>query len=142
MIEERLKAYTQGVMDGSTVASKCVKLAIQRYLKDLETGHERGLRFDKKAAERPIKFIESLLHHTTGKWAGERFILLPWQVFVLWNLFGWKLADGRRRFRLGYTEVSRKNGKSSLAAAISNYMLLADGEQRPECYFLATKILP
>ena len=28
--------------------------------------------------------------------------------FILWSLFGWKRADGTRRFRGAYIEVARK----------------------------------
>lgn len=43
-----------------------------------------------------------------------------------------------RRFRLSYTEVGKKNGKSFLTAAISLYMLVADGEPGAEVYSCAT----
>jgi hypothetical protein len=45
--------------------------------------------------------------------------LQPWQAFVVGSLFGWKRADGTRRFRTAYVEVARKNGKSSLLTGAS-----------------------
>ena len=86
---------------------------------------------------RAIHFIEKL-KHTKGEWAGQRFRLEPWQQFVLWNIFGWKNADGTRRFRYAYIEIARKNGKTALSAGIGLYMLFADGESRPEVYSAAT----
>ena len=62
----------------------------------------------------------------------------PWQHFILWNIFGWKNADGTRRFRYVYVEIARKNGKTALSAGIGLYMLFADGEARPEVYSAAT----
>lgn len=69
---------------------------------------------------------------------GQRFRLELWQQFVLWNIFGWKNADGTRRFRYAYIEIARKNGKTALSAGIGLYMLFADGESRPEVYSAAT----
>lgn len=57
---------------------------------------------------------------------------------MLWNIFGWKNADGTRRFRYAYIEIARKNGKTALSAGIGLYMLFADGESRPEVYSAAT----
>ena len=53
-------------------------------------------------------------------------------------LFGWKRADGLRRFRTAYCAVPRKNGKSTLSAGIGLYLLVADGEQGAEIYSAAT----
>ena len=52
--------------------------------------------------------------------------------------FGWRNADGTRRFRYAYIEIARKNGKTALSAGIGLYMLFADGEARPEVYSAAT----
>ena len=55
------------------------------------------------------------------------------------SLFGWKRADGTRRFRVAYNEIPRKNGKSTLAAGIGLYLLIADDEPGAEIYSAATK---
>ena len=34
--------------------------------------------YDKKKADRAVTFIQNLCH-TKGKWAGQKFLLLPWQ---------------------------------------------------------------
>ena len=114
-----------------------VRLAVERYYADLDRALDEGRYFDKKAAMRAIHFIEKL-KHTKGEWAGQRFRLEPWQQFVLWNIFGWKNADGTRRFRYAYIEIARKNGKTALSAGIGLYMLFADGESRPDVYSAAT----
>jgi phage terminase large subunit-like protein len=53
-------------------------------------------------------------------------------------LFGWFRADGTRRFRTGYVEIPRKNGKTTLAAGIGLQGLLADQEEGAEVYAAAT----
>lgn len=129
--------YAEQVHDGVILVCEFVQLAVKRYYADLENALDKGWHFDKKAAMRAINFIERL-KHTKGEWAGQRFRLEPWQQFVLWNIFGWKLADGTRRFRYVYIEIARKNGKTALSAGVGLYMLFADGEARPEVYSAAT----
>ena len=129
--------YAEQVRSGEILVCEYVRLAVERYYADLDRALDEGRYFDKKAAMRAIHFIEKL-KHTKGEWAGQRFRLEPWQQFVLWNIFGWKNADGTRRFRYAYIEIARKNGKTALSAGIGLYMLFADGESRPEVYSAAT----
>lgn len=129
--------YAEQVCSGEILVCEYVRLAVERYYADLDRALDMGRYFDKKAAMRAIRFIEKL-KHTKGEWAGQRFRLEPWQQFVLWNIFGWKNADGTRRFRYAYIEIARKNGKTALSAGIGLYMLFADGESRPEVYSAAT----
>ena len=129
--------YAEQVRSGEILVCEYVRLAVERYYADLDRALDKGWYFDKKAAMRASRFIEKL-KHTKGEWAGQRFRLEPWQQFVLWNIFGWKNADGTRRFRYAYIEIARKNGKTALSAGIGLYMLFADGESRPEVYSAAT----
>lgn len=129
--------YAEQVRSGEILVCEYVRLAVERYYADLDRALDKGWYFDKKAAMRAIRFIEKL-KHTKGEWVGQRFRLEPWQQFVLWNIFGWKNADGMRRFRYAYIEIARKNGKTALSAGIGLYMLFADGESRPEVYSAAT----
>ena len=144
-------AYARQVVAGDISACKWTRLACQRQLDDLERPQSPDwpFVFDIERAERPCEFIE-LLPHIKGKWAREkRLIALEgWQCFVITTVFGWvKFVDsgdaeipGRwlRRFREGYTEVPRKNAKSTLSSGLALYMLTADGEQGAEVYSAAT----
>lgn len=133
--------YAMDVVAGTIVAGKLLRLAAKRFLRDLKRGHERGLTFDVDAAQHVVDFF-GCLRHSKGEWGaggGQIFVLAPWQVFILANLFGWKRADGTRRFREAYIEVARKNGKSTFISGIGLYMLLADGEPGAEVYSAATK---
>lgn len=129
--------YAQRIRANEITACELVHLAVDRYYRDLNEALDKGWYFDRKAARRAISFIERL-KHTKGEWAGQRFLLQPWQQFILWNIFGWKNADGTRRFRYAYVEIARKNGKTALSAGIGLYMLFADGEARSEVYSAAT----
>jgi len=131
-------AYMHEVLDGSIPAGHLVRLAVERHLRDLEEGGARGLRFDRAAAEHTVRFF-GFLKHSKGEWGGQPFVLEPWQQWLVWMMFGWKRADGLRRFRTAYVEVARKNGKTTLAAGLGLYLLVADGEPGAEVYSAATK---
>ncbi len=137
-VEQAVQEYMDGVLSGVVVAGEWTRRAVQRHLDDLAHGDERGLWFDPVAALRAIQFM-SLMKHSKGEWAGQFLRLEPWQLFYLWTLFGWVREDGTRRFRTSYLEVARKNGKSTLAAAIGLYLFIADGEPGAEIYTAATK---
>lgn len=130
--------YAQDVLSGAIVSGKLLKLAAKRFNRDLKFGHERGLFFDKDAAQRVVDFF-GFLKHSKGEWGGKTFVLEPWQVFILANIFGWMRADGTRRFRKVYIEVARKNGKTTFMAGIGLYLLLMDNEPGAEIYSAATK---
>lgn len=133
--------YARDVIGGQVTACKWVRLACERHVHDLETGPVRGLYFDADAADRVLHFI-GLLRHSKGKWGrgkGEYIVLEPWQQFIIWCVFGWKRADGLRRFRTLYEEVARKNGKSTIGAGLGLFLAFADGEPGAEVYSAATK---
>lgn len=48
--------YARAVVAGEIVANRDVGLACRRHLADVETGRERGLRFDENRAGRAIRF--------------------------------------------------------------------------------------
>lgn len=130
--------YAHDVVEGDIVACRWVHLACERHMRDLVDGPERGLRFDADAGQHVIDFFQ-FLRHSKGEWAGQTVTLEGWQQFVLWVVFGWRRADGTRRFRTAYQEVARKNGKSTIGAGIGLYLLVADGEPGAEVYTAATK---
>lgn len=134
----RLKALQKLLKDGRP-RSALELAAIRRQQLDLDEGHKRGLVWDEDAAVRAIQFF-SLLKHWKDPWAGKPFVLEPWQEQgIIAPLFGWMRADdGSRRFRTGYIEVPRKNGKTTLCAGIALQGLLADGEHGAEVYAAAT----
>lgn len=136
---EIMHQYCKDVQTGVRIAGKFEKLAVKRFLNDLKR-QEKDANFQYSLNEERINhvcsFIENL-HHWKGALARKHFILEPWQVFVVGNIFGWEDEDGIRRFTDAYVEISKKNGKSTLAAAIGLYMLSGDGEPGAEVYAAA-----
>jgi phage terminase large subunit-like protein len=99
---------------------------------------EAGYYFDVSAAERVRTFFRQFLRHSKGEWASKPFELLDWQwQDIVGPLFGWLRPNGTRRYRRGYIEIPKKNGKSCLFSGLSLYLLLADHEPGAEIYSAA-----
>lgn len=90
-----------------------------------------------RKAQRVVRFIERLLCHTKGEWAGRPFELADFQREFIDALFGTLQPDGRRQYKKALLGIPRKNGKSALASAVALYMLIADGEPGAEVYSAA-----
>lgn len=96
--------------------------------------------FDLTKANRPIEFIEKYCRHSKGKWARQPIKLELWQKATIQAIFGFVDQDtGVRKYIKAALFIGRKNGKSTLSAAIGLYMLTADGEGGAECYSVAVK---
>lgn len=97
-----------------------------------------GCYFDERKAERVVKFFSRFLRHSRGALVGKPFDLLEWQYRdLIAPLFGWMRPDHLRRYRRGYCEIPKKNGKSTLSAGISLYLLVGDKEAGAEVYNVA-----
>lgn len=130
--------YANAVADGEIAAGKLVRLAAQRHLTDLTNARERGWVFDLDKATRPANFARTF-RHAKGYLQGSPFQPLPWQEFVLGCCYGWVSEEtGLRRFRIGYNQVAKKNGKTTLAGVPAAYGLLVDGEGEPDIFAAAT----
>ena len=120
------------------------------------TAIDNGCWFDEEAGLRVVEFFHKYIRHSKGEWAGRPFELinkrieLPKKIIkavgewsrwehdeIIMPLFGWKRRDGTRRFRRGYIEIPRKNGKSTLISGIGLYMTIGDQENGAEVYAAA-----
>jgi len=98
-----------------------------------------GCYVDPAQPQHVIDFLLRFACHWQGRWAGQPVELLPWQADdVVLPLYGWRRADGRRRYRTLWLEVPKKNGKTLLAASLGLYGLLGDDEPGAEVLFAAT----
>lgn len=96
--------------------------------------------YDPAKANHAIEFIENYCRHSKGKMGGKPFILELWQKALVAATFGMvHKIDGTRKYQEVMLVVARKNGKSTLAAAIGLYLQIADGEPGAEVYACATK---
>lgn len=91
--------------------------------------------FDERKAQRVLRFVQAL-KHTKGEFYGQQFNLLAWQEKIISDMFG-TVRDDRpdvRQYTQCYVEISKKQGKSELGAALALNMLVNDGEERAEVY--------
>ena len=126
--------YIDGVIDGSIVVGAWIKKAIQRHCKDLL---RTDIHFDPAAGQFVIDFVSTFCIPSAQS---EPMALVPWQKAVIYIVYGWKRPDGYRRFRRVYIEISKKNGKTGLAAALALYHLIADGELSARVFVAATAL--
>jgi len=126
MLDEVME-YCNNVLGNKIPAGINLKNAVSRFISDLKNP---AWTFDE---EEPLKIRNyiSKLKHFTGKHAGKPFLLEPWQLFIIANLYGFYLPDGTRRFQTAYIEMARKQGKTAFVAALSIYHLAKEGEAAP-----------
>lgn len=115
--------FADDVISGKKIAGKEIILACERFKKDLQRDDLELRTTDPDFA---INIMQNILVHQQGEdldgkpLQGKPFILEPWQVFIVYNLLGFYYkGTGIRRYKEGFIEVARKNGKTSLIAALS-----------------------
>ena len=135
-----IREYWRKIESGEILTSRRVKAVYGRLVREMdepETGSPYY--FDEETGERPIIFIETFCKQSQGT-LGAPLELDLFQKAFIQTLFGWlEKATGFRRFRETLFLVARKNGKSTLLAAIALYLLVADYEGAAEIYSVATK---
>lgn len=137
MVIDEAKQYANDIIEGRIAAAQTTVLACKRFLNDLN--NERYY-YDPKDVEVFNLFANSLKHFT-GKFANQSFELSPYQKFFIANILGLKNKEtGLRKYRNVYLQIGRKNGKTSLIAALSLYFLMLDGEPNAEVIVVANSV--
>lgn len=133
-----LQDYTDKIKKGTIKAPKKVLTVYTRLEKERQDP-DCEYYFDIDAGLRPIRFMESFCKLSKGALGAPLKLELFQKAFIM-ALYGWKSkATGLRRFREAILLLGRKNGKSTLAAGLSLYMLVADKEGSPEVDTVASK---
>lgn len=130
-------SYMKAVLSGEIVACQKIVKLCETMLPRVESGKYKCWHYDPKLASKPVRFIERFCCQPEGK-MGTHLVLEPFQLFVLEVLFGFVDDNGYRQFQELFWVVGRKNGKTSLSAALGLFMLMKDGEFAPQCYSAAT----
>lgn len=126
--------YCEDILTKKIASCEAIFLACKRY----KEWHSReDIYFDTEDVDKRIKFV-SKMKHWTGVHNGKNFNLLPWQQFAFAGIFGWKWSDNNTRVTKNVLIMPvRKNGKTTLMAAIALVMCTIDGENGAECDFIA-----
>lgn len=111
-------------------------------IKTPEPRNVKGAKFSYDRVDRIVFEAFPALKHTQGVWAGKPLAPDPWQIaYVLAPVYGWvrpnDAGDYVRIIRLEYVDVSRKNGKTTLAGGQAIYLTGADGEAGAQVYAAA-----
>jgi len=128
--------YAYDVVAGKIPVCKEIIQTCKRYIHDRENSKDYYI--DEEIAQAYIDFIQQM-PLTKGRLAGVPLKLEPWQLFIIWNIYGWhKKKDGYRRFNKVTISVPKKNGKTELIAAIALAHTILDDEFGAEIYIAAT----
>lgn len=137
MVLDDAKQYCDDVLNNRIVSCQTLKQACKRFLSDLQ---RNDLYYDSTDVEIFNCFCNSLKHFT-GKFSGQAFILSNYQKFFICNVLGLKYkGTGLRKYKNVYLQIARKNGKSSLIAALSLYFLMLDNEENAEVIVCANSV--
>jgi len=138
-------AFAQMLLDKPAEHCRWVHLAVRRHAHDLRLAAEAGdavpYVYDPVLAARPIRFSREFRIYSGADY-GKPLSLLPWQQFVVSQVYGWRVrADPRkRRYTYAYIEVPRKNGKTGMLAPLGLYHLCFSPKNSvAQVYSVATK---
>ena len=116
--------YVEDVLAGKVLAGEKIKLACERFKRDLERSKNNNFPYyyDEQQAKKACAFIELL-----PKTDGSKLKLLPFQVWILSELYGWREKEtGYRRYDRAFISMARKNGKTYLASGMAALGLLME----------------
>lgn len=129
--------YWDKIQFGEKVVCDKIRRTYKKIVHDIENPGEYF--YSNKRANHIIEFFENYCRHSKGKDGGKKVILELWEKAMLATVFGFIDINGLRKYREAILIVGKKNGKSLLSSGVGNYMLIADGENGPEVYAVATK---
>ena len=138
------KQYALDVVEGKKIAGAEVVLACQRFLDDLERDDIELKPRDPNAV---LSIMEGFFVHQQGEdihgrpLLGQPFLLEPWQIFCVVNLLGWYYTGtDERRFKEGWIQVARKNGKTSFIAALAFAVGILQRRSGSKVYIVANAL--
>lgn len=112
-----LQQYYDAINSGEIIVGQELYTVLKQLIQDLDNPKYI---YDTRQANKRIKFIEKFCKHTKSPFHGKPFILELWQKAFIEVVYSFKRAStGKRRFKRIILLVSRKNGKSTLVAALA-----------------------
>ena len=137
-------AYAMAVVSGEIIVGAEIIAAARRFLADLE---RKDLTLRTKDADFVCNIVERIMVHKQGQkldgtpLTNTPFILLPWQVFCIYNLLGFYYKGRKeRRYKEAFIYVPRKNGKTLFAAALAFGLGLLERRSGVTIYIVAASL--
>ncbi|WP_298578872.1 terminase large subunit [uncultured Olegusella sp.] len=128
--------YIERVLDGRIYTSaEVVKLCNIMYPR-IKHGYKEW-HYSRACANRVVDFLRTACYIPSGK-IGVKFETELYEQFIIGLMFGFVDSDDCRQIQETLVKIARKNGKTSLAAGLSHYMLLGDNEYAPQIYSVAS----
>ena len=137
-------AYARAAVAGEINVGAEVVAAAQRFLDDLE---RKDLTLRTRDADFVCNIVERIMVHKQGQTldgtplTNTPLRLLPWQVFIIYNLLGFYYKGRReRRYKEAFIYVPRKNGKTLFAAALAFGIALLERRSGVTIYIVAASL--
>lgn len=136
---DRTTEYALKVVDGIVKKGNTEILCCKRHLEDLKKSEgEWDYYFDVDEAEKYINITNELVIAEGEK--EKKLKTRGFQNFIIGSIHGWKKkSNDALRYREGYIQIARQNGKSFLAGSESNNFSTFRGYKLGKIYCAATK---
>jgi phage terminase large subunit-like protein len=115
--ESYLLQYRKAILSGEIIAGQELIQTLNNLVADIDNPEYT---YDTRDSDFRIDFIERFCRHTKSPFHGKPFILELWEKALIEAFYSFKwTATGFRRFRKCLLLIARKNGKSTLCAALA-----------------------
>lgn len=121
-----------------------VKMACERFLNDLK---RKDLELHTKEPDFVIGIIEKIMVHKQGEdiegnsLVNQPMILLPWQIFAVYNLIGFYYkGTTERRYKEAFIFIPRKNGKTLFVASLAFGLSLLERKSGSKIYVTSASL--
>lgn len=130
--------YARAVLDGDTTSGYLIQLAAFRHLQDLRRSLS-GV-FDYSYDLIQVNNIMTFAALCPNVQTMEPTPLMPWENFMLTQMYGWRKADDEKRFTQANISVGRDQGKTYIMAINMCYSYLVEALGLSNQDFLVTSI--
>lgn len=133
--------YVDSILSGKKIACKMLRLACERFKRDL---NNPAFELRPQLPELAIAIIENTFTHRQGEkldgtpLRGTPFLLEPYHKFIIYNLLGFYNADSKiTRFHEAFIFIPRKNIKTTFAGALAHALGVINRKSGTKIYIVS-----
>ena len=141
---EVAKRYAEDVVSGAKIAGAEVIMAAKRFLENLRRDDIEMHTCDPDFV---INIVEATMVHRQGEsldgtpLTGKPLTFEPWQVFIVYNIVGFYYKGrNERMYKEAFIMLGRKNGKTTMAAALAWGLSLLERQSGSSMYIVAASM--